>query len=529
MASTLDRGSQLDRIAPKDGLDISFEQMKTSGFESINRELADQTNNSNFDKLENIENVCSTEESSATRPDLNIVDWAPDDLQNPKNWPLRRKWIIIFVVSANTLMTALGSTIPTPGVPQLMEEFHSENDLLESFVISIYVLGFAFGPLIIAPLSETYGRWPVYLACNTCFLFWCIASALAPNMASLVIFRFLAGGFGVAPFTLGGGTIADMVEPAQRGTAMGIWMCGLTVGPVIGPTIGGFTSAYLGWRWTFWILTIIAGVICALNVTVMRETFAPVLLARRVKKLRKETGNMRLRSNLEKVESTKNILRLSIVRPMKMLFTSVIVFMLCVYVALIYTIMFILFTTFTTVFEGQYNISTSVSGLVYLGWGIGSVIGQIVYTTVSNRFVARRLEKGKFKPEHRLPIMVPGGLFLPIGLIWYGWSAQAQVFWIVPIIGTAVAAIGLTIVFVAPLAYLIDVFTIYAASAIAANVILRSLCAAIIPLCGQSLYNHLGLGWGNSFLGFISLGCVPIPLFFYYYGEKLRLKYSVNL
>lgn len=208
-----------------------------------------------------------------------------------------------------------------------------------------------------------------------------------------------------------------------------------------------------------------------------------------------------------------------------------------------------LFTTFTTVFEGQYGIATSISGLVYLGWGIGSVVGQILYTTLSDRFVSRHLEKGDFKPEHRLPLMVPGGLFLSIGLFWYGWSAQVQAHWMVPILGTAVAAIGLTIVFVslqeprgyeillimlinsqmAPLAYLIDVFTIYAASAIAANVVLRSVCAAIIPLCGQRLYNSLGLGWGNSLLGFTSLGCVPIPLFFYYYGEKIRTKYSVEL
>lgn len=193
---------------------------------------------------------------------------------------------------------------------------------------------------VIAPLSETYGRLPVYLACNTNFLIWCVACALAPNLASLVIFRFLAGSFGVAPFTLGGGTIADMVEPAQRGTAMGIWMAGLTVGPVIGPTIGGFISAYLGWRWNFWILAIIAGVICVFSVAMMKETFGPVLLARRVKKLRKETGNLKLRSSLEKAESTTNLLRLSMVRPMKMLFKSVILFLLCIYVAIIYTIMF---------------------------------------------------------------------------------------------------------------------------------------------------------------------------------------------
>ena len=156
----------------------------------------------------------------------------------------------------------------------------------------------------------------------------------------MVIFRFLAGSFGVAPFTLGGGTIADMIEPAQRGTAMGIWMGGLTVGPVIGPTVGGFITAYLGWRWTFWILAIIAGAICGLSVVTMKETFPPVLLAQKVTRLQKETGNPNLISASDKNQSATSLLRLSLVRPMKLLFTSVIVLLLCLYVAVVYTIMF---------------------------------------------------------------------------------------------------------------------------------------------------------------------------------------------
>ncbi|ETS84441.1 hypothetical protein PFICI_02466 [Pestalotiopsis fici W106-1] len=389
----------------------------------------------------------STEEHATSSADPDNVDWEICD-QNPKNWSLRRKWIMISVVSANTLLTALGATIPAPGVPTLMQEFHSDGNLLQSFVISVYVLGFALGPLLIAPLSEAYGRQPAYLVGNGGFLIWNIACGFAPNMASMMVFRFLAGSFGVAPFALGGGTIADMVQPAQRGTAMGIWMAGLTVGPVIGPTIGGFVSAYLGWRWNFWILAIMAGTVLLISAIVVKETFAPVLLARKTKKLQEKTGHSNLQPRLQKNVTARHRLWLSIVRPTKMLFTSLILFLLCLYISLVYTIMFILFTTFTEVFEGQYGFSTAISGLVYLGWGVGSIIGQALYTLWTNHFVSQRLEKGSFKPEDRLPLMVPGGLLLSLGLIWYGWSAQAQVHWIVPMIGTAFAAIGLTIVFV---------------------------------------------------------------------------------
>lgn len=452
-----------------------------------------------------------------------MAGWQPRDSKNPRNWTLSRKWLLISVVSTNTLLTALGATIPAPGVPQLMIHFRSDSDLLESFVVSIYVLGFALGPLIVAPASETYGRLPAYLAGIAGFLLWNVACALSPSMALLMIFRLLAGCFGAAPFTLGGGTIADMVEPEQRGTAMGIWMAGLTIGPVLGPTIGGFASAYLGWRWCFWILAIAAGAMLLIMALVMRETFEPVLLARRARKQNKEgSDDSQTPSRLGGDQKMKDRLRMAVVRPTKLLLNSLVLSLLCLYVAITYTIMFILFTTFTVVFEDQYGIPTQLSGLVYLGWGVGSVVGQMLYVFWTNRFVARRLAKGEFKPVHRLPLMIPGGLLMAVGLIWYGWSAQTRVHFIVPIIGTALAAIGLTIIFTAPLAYLIDVFTTYAASAIAANVVMRSVFAAVVPLCGQSLYGKLGLGWGNTLLALLSLACMPITVLLYYRGERIR-------
>ncbi len=149
----------------------------------------------------------------------------------------------------------------TPGVPKVLDDFNSNNLELASFVVSVYILGYAFGPLILAPLSELYGRLVVYHTCNIMFVIMTIACAVSSNFNMLIGFRFLGGTFGSAPLTLGGGSIADMIVQEKRGAVMAIWALGPLMGPVIGPVAGGYVSQSIGWRWTFWIIAIVVSMI----------------------------------------------------------------------------------------------------------------------------------------------------------------------------------------------------------------------------------------------------------------------------
>ena len=188
--------------------------------------------------------------------DPNIVDWdRPDDPANPQNWPAKKKWGIIGALGAVTLITPLASSFFAPGVPQVLRAFHETSNIMAAFVVSVYILGFAIGPLIIAPMSELYGRMPLYNISNALFVIFNIACALSNSMGMLVAFRFFAGCAGSAPLTLGGGTIADMFPPQQRAGAMAIWAMGPLLGPVIGPVCGGFLVEHLSWRWVFWIVS----------------------------------------------------------------------------------------------------------------------------------------------------------------------------------------------------------------------------------------------------------------------------------
>nr|QPF70305.1 major facilitator superfamily transporter [Lasiodiplodia theobromae] len=463
-------------------------------------------------------------------PDPNIVDWdGPDDPENPMNWSKSKKWGAIAIVSLITFLIPLASSMFAPGVPELMAEFNSTSEILSGFVVSVYVLGFAVGPLIIAPLSEMYGRLPLYHTCNVLFIIFNVACARSTSLGMLIAFRFLAGCVGASPLTLGGGTIADLIPREQRGTAMAIWVAGPCIGPVVGPLSGGFLSQAAGWRWTFYVVSIAAGVITVCGFIFMSETYAIAILNRKVRRLKKLTGNSSLRSKLDVGLSPRDLFFFSIVRPTKMLFRSPIVFLLSLYVAIAYAYLYILFTTFTLVYKEQYGFNTGTAGLTYLGIGIGSVIGQWVYTVWGNRSVRRALAKGNFTPEKRLPLMFPGAAAMPIGLFWYGWTVEKHTHWIVPIIGTGFVGFGLMLIFMAPNTYLVDVYTLHAASAMAANTVLRSTFGAFIPLAGQSMYEALGLGWGNSLLGFVAIALIPIPVFFVKYGEALRKKYPVKL
>ncbi|KAF1976987.1 MFS general substrate transporter [Bimuria novae-zelandiae CBS 107.79] len=475
--------------------------------------------------------ISSDEEAAdMNEEDPNVVFWdGPDDPENPLNWRETKKWGTVTLVSGITFLTPLASSMFAPGVPQVMATFNSTNDMIEQFMVSVYVLGFAFGPMIIAPLSEMYGRLPLYHSCNGLFIIFSIAAAVSTSMTQFVTFRFLMGCFGGAPMVLGGGTIADLISREQRGTAMVVWMMGPTVGPCVGPIIGGFLTEAKGWRWNFWFVAIIAGALMLMSVILMKETSAPVILERKARRLRTETNNPKLRSKLASDLSPADLFKFSIIRPAKMLTRSTVCLAMSVYIAITYTYLYILFTTFTAVFKSQYHWTGGVVGLSFLGIGLGSLIGQFGFTYFGNKTVNKHIERDDFNPEHRLYTMCVGGCLIPGGLFWYGWSVQASTHWIVPILGTGLIGFGLLMTFMPATTYLVDVFTVHAASAMAASTVLRSLCAALVPLSSSKMYKAMGYGWGNSLLGFVSLVLIPIPFLFIRYGEKIRARSTVKL
>ena len=125
-----------------------------------------------------------------------------------------------------------------PGAASLAKEFHITSSTIVSLTVSIYLCGFAVGPMFIAPLSELYGRLVIYHTCNVIYIGFIIGCALGKNTAMFLVFRFLAGCASSGPLTVGGGTVADVIPPAQRGRVMSLFF----MGPLLGP-VGGITHA----------------------------------------------------------------------------------------------------------------------------------------------------------------------------------------------------------------------------------------------------------------------------------------------
>jgi multidrug resistance protein len=336
-----------------------------------------------------------------------------------------------------------------PGVPQVLSEFRTTATAIPEFVVSVYILGFAIGPLVISPLSEVYGRWPVYTVCNIFFLVFTIACAVASSVGQLIAFRFFAGCFGVCPITLGGATISDLMTQEKRGAAGAFFGIGPLLGPVIGPIAGGYLADAEGWRWTFWVLAIAYGVFTVTHAVFCRETYSVVLLARKTKRLQKETGNMDLRSAQDDGLPMKTRITRAMIRPFKMLLRSPIVSLMAIYAAFVYGVLFLLYTTFTFVFTEYYDFSSANVGLTYLGSGIGMVLGIVLIGAISDKLLKSQAAKhnGELRPEYRLlPLMYMGWL-TPVGLFIYGWTIQYHIHWVVPLFGTLLFGIGIVAAF----------------------------------------------------------------------------------
>ena len=356
-------------------------------------------------------------------------------------------------------------------------------------------------------------------------------------MAALILCRFLAGVGGSASLTIGGGVVSDLFPLTERGKASALFSLGPLFGPVIGPIMGGFVAQRIGWRWVYWILLIACAVISTCNALFNQETHAAVILRRKTRIQRATSPRADLISAYDLSRATQDQPRTqmfvfhSMVRPFRIVFSSPVLMFLLIYIAFLFGLLYLLFTTITSVFTETYQWRVEFTGLAYLGIGIGFVIGILIVAETSDATTIRltQANHGIYHAEMRLASCLLFALLVPISFFWYGWSAQKHTHWIVPIIGLVPFGAGLMGIFASIQTYFIDVSGDYAASAVAGMTSVRCLFGACLPLAGPSMYKSLGIGWGNSVLGFIALGLIPAPALIFKYGAEFRKKHPVDL
>ena len=278
-------------------------------------------------------------------------------------------------------------------------------------------------------------------------------------------------------------------------------------------------------------MAIFSGALWIISALTVPETYGPVILRSRAKALSKRTGEVyksRVEISQGKV-SIVNAFKVALSRPWILLFKEPIVLLLSVYMAIIYGTLYMMFAAFPIVFQQQRGWSQGVGGLSFIRVAIG-MIAALIYTVfdndryrnIENASVAKG-ERGA-PPEARLPPSMIGCVCIPVGLFVFAWTNYPSIHWVVCIIFTAPFGFGMVLVFLSIMNYLIDAYTIYAASVLAANSILRSTFGAVFPLFTTYMYQNLGIHWASSIPAFLALACVPFPFLFYKYGPPIRKK-----
>lgn len=463
---------------------------------------------------------------SGTENNPFVLEYIKNDPRDPLNLPTWKKWVSTSIAGFSILAVAFASSAFTGGIPGVIEEFNISSEV-STLGISLYVLGFALGPLLWAPLSELYGRQKLFVATYGMVTIFLAASTGSKNIQTLLIFRFLSGAFGSSPLTNAGGVVADLFTGDQRGLAMSVFAIAPFMGPTLGPVAGGFLGAAKGWRWVEGLMAIFTGTLWILCSAIVPETYTPVILRNRAAKLSKMTGKI-YRTKLEIDQGSKKVsqeLKKALSRPWALLFTEPIVLLLSLYLAIVYGTLYMMFAAFPIVYQRQRGWSLGIGGLSFIGIMIGMLIalGYIFwdngrYTRVSKKY------NGEAPPEARLPLCLVGSVFLPMGLFWFAWTNSPSIHWAVSIVGSAPFGFGMVTIFMGVINYLIDAYVIYAASVLAGSGVLRSLFGATFPLFTKYMYAGLGIHWASSIPAFLGLACVPFPFLFYKYGESIRLK-----
>ncbi|KAG1724529.1 MFS polyamine transporter [Suillus lakei] len=447
-----------------------------------------------------------------------IVDWdGPDDPQNPKNWSNRRKWAATIIISSFTFISPGSSSMIAPATGQVASAFGINNDVVLALTTSIFVLAYAMGPLFLGPLSEIYGRSRVMQLANLWYLVWNLVCGFAQSESQLLVFRFLAGLGGSAPLSIGGGVLGDCWRPHERGKAVAIYSLAPLLGPVVGPITGAWIAERSTWRWVFWSTSIVDAAIQIVGLFSLQETYAPLLLERKAERIRRSMDAEKapyreIRTVFEGQDrSWRNIMTTALSRPFALFVHEPIVQFLGVYMAYLYGILYLFLTTIPSIFQGVYQQPVGIAGLHYTALGIGLfVASQLNGKTIDKVYAHLKSKNGGVgKPEFRLPAMVPGSLLLPIGCLIVGWTTEAHTHWMAPDIGIALVGAGIILNFQCIQTYIVDCFTLHAASALAAVSFLRSLAGFGFPLFAPAMYKALGFGKGDTILAVVAIviGC----------------------
>ncbi|GAB1743062.1 hypothetical protein NU219Hw_g8756t2 [Hortaea werneckii] len=458
------------------------------------------------------------------------------DQDDPRQWPMAYRWglVSLLALMAFTITFTCISVVPVAGpiIADLSPD-HTASKSASVLLVTIWELGEAAGPLLIAPLSEVYGRYPVFNAANTLFILGVLLAALSQTPGMLVCARFLTG-CAVASNVLNPSVIGDIFPPESRGSAVSLVMLAPLIGGAVGPAIAGAIAQSSGWR-QIMCMSLALAIFCEiLFLTLFRETYKPVILLRRRRRHnRKRHATSSADEQLattppqSEKETETHALRTAIVRPIKVFTSSFVLQILSLYGAVVFSLFYIMSTTLPEILRDHYHLSPTLVGSSLISFSIGSLLGVIACDVLIDR-IYRRLQTTTGnsnpvpKPENKLPLVLASIPLLPLSILLYGYTAQTHLPF--PVLLSAVILMGFSLLTtVVPLmAYVVDAFATYSASATTSVLILRCLMGTFLPLATGPLTDSLGYLAGFGVIAAVCVVLAPVPALVFWFGEGWR-------
>ncbi|KAH9843316.1 putative mfs multidrug transporter protein [Teratosphaeria destructans] len=455
-------------------------------------------------------------------------DFAQHDPANPRRWSKAYKRGIIALLAFMSFTVTFTCISAVPVAHDIISDVtpgrHASKQATV-LLVTIWELGEAAGPLLIAPLSEVYGRWPVFNVANTIFIIGIAFSALSTRPEMLIFSRFLTG-CAVASNVLNPAVVGDLFEPDERGSAMSLIMLAPLLGGAVGPAIAGAIAETLGWRRIMWMGLMLALLAELMFLTLFRETYKPVILRR---KSESSSGtpipeiDEPLLKNQKSAGSESAILT-AIARPAKVFWSSAILQAISLQGGLTFSFFYVMSTTFPDILAGTYNFKPALVGTSFLSFSVGSFFGVVTCNFLVDYVYKHLSKKHGAIPENRLPLVVFAAFALPLVVALYGWTADQK--WPVALLIVSVVLQGFLCIgaLVPVMAYVVDATGDYSASALTAVMIIRCLMGTFLPLAAAPLNDKLGYGLGIMSLAGLCLLMAIFPVLVMQYGRKWRQK-----
>ncbi|KAH9229537.1 hypothetical protein K456DRAFT_1774236 [Colletotrichum gloeosporioides 23] len=442
---------------------------------------------------------------------------------SPFAWTLKKKTTVLFgtfIASTLAAYSAGGYAMASEPLTQKWDISNTEFNV----GITLFVLGFVFAPMILALISEIYGRYWVFVGSGAVFFCGTLGCAITASFPGMLVSRLIVGNGASVFATLTGGVVGDVFHKENRNTPMALYSLSIMIGTGLGPMMSGIIVDDLHWRWIFYVQMITVGTTTLALFFFFDETRSNVVLRNKCIALNKHFEDIILHRTASSTTADRPMLYIiwrSFSFPLKLLFTESVVFWFSAWVSFAWAILFMQFNSIGLAFQSTYEFNSSQVGGVYTAVIVGSILGAVI-TIFQDPVFRKLMPRQMASPEGRLYSACIESLFLPIGLFWFGWSTSKDVHWIVPALAVASVTIGIFTIYLAVFNYLADIYHRYASSALAAQSMCRNLLAGVFPLFTNTMFQKLGFGPAGSLLGGIGLLLSLVPWLLCIYGEKIR-------